>query len=209
MTCPHEALSLRARGAFWGARRVLHDGVAGSWNMNLRGWGRPLRPTASDPSLASGGISREGSGPGQAALLPKGRIVSEALEDQPTGASHHNPGSREIGNRRRAGGEQHSPEGWPWMGWEQAASWSSVQSSRPETTARAGLGTQCSRGRDAGILGSRPCQAAPTRGQRPPRREFPGGLPGPHGPQRWTHLFQFTSLGKTRPRRMVQSSVGS
>lgn len=47
--------------------------------MNLRGWGRPLRPTASDPSLASGGISREGSGPGQVALLPKGRIVSEAL----------------------------------------------------------------------------------------------------------------------------------
>lgn len=42
-----------------------------------------------------------------------------------------------------------------------------------------------------------------------PRREFPGGLPGPHGPQRWTHLFQLTSLGKTRPRRMVQSSVGS
>lgn len=102
-----------------------------------------------------------------------------------------------------------SPEGQLWTGWEQAASWSSAQSSRPETTARAGLGTQCSHGWDAGILGSRPCQATPTHGQRPPRKELSGGSPGPHRPQRWTHLFQLTSLGKTRPRRMVQSSVGS
>lgn len=31
----------------------------------------------------------------------------------------------------------------------------------------------------------------------------------PHVPHKWTHLFQLTSWGNTRPSRRVQSSVGS
>lgn len=36
-----------------------------------------------------------------------------------------------------------------------------------------------------------------------------GGSRGPHEPHKWTHLFQLPSWGNTRPKRRVQSSVGS
>ena len=161
--------------------------------------------------------------PGQAALLPKGRIVSEALggpghwglsltttqdpERLETGGEQAGSGTSKLPHP--APGGQSSPQGQPRTGWKQAVRRSADQSSRPETTVGLGWAHSVPVGGMQEPLGPDLARPHPTSGQRPPRREHPGGSPGPHGPQRWTHLFQLTSLGKTRPRRMVQSSVGS
>lgn len=92
VTRPQEALPLRPQGL---SREQGESSAAGwleSGTRGLRGWGRPPRPPAPDPSLASGCPYRR---LGAWAASPR-----KPLEDAP-----HNPGSREIGNtRRRAGG---------------------------------------------------------------------------------------------------------
>ena len=191
--------------------------------MSLRGWGRLPRPTAPDPSLASGQTSTEKAQARAGGSAPEGQdSFRSPWRTRPLGPlTYHNPGSREIGNRRRAGRERHLQTPPPSSGRTKQSSRPAADGleaggqavRRPEFQARnhsrAGLGTSVPVGGMQEPLGPDLARPHPTSGQRPPRREHPGGSPGPHGPQRWTHLFQLTSLGKTRPRRMVQSSVGS
>lgn len=83
VTRPQEALPLRPQGL---SREQGESSAAGwleSGTRGLRGWGRPPRPPAPDPSLASGCPYRR---LGAWAASPR-----KPLEDAP-----HNPGSREI-----------------------------------------------------------------------------------------------------------------
>lgn len=158
--------------------------------MSLRGWGRLLRPTAPDPSLASGQTSIEKAQARAGSSAPEGQdSFRSPWRTRPLGPlTYHNPGSREIGNRRRAGGEWHLQAPPPSSGRTKQSSRPAADGLgaggqavlRPEFQARnhsrAGLGTQCSRARDAGTPGSRPCQAAPHKWAEAPQERTPGGL---------------------------------
>lgn len=129
-----------------GEQRVLHDGVAGSWNVSLRGWGRLPSPTAPDLSLASGQMSTE-KAQGRQLCSRRAGSFQKPLEDQATGASHlpqpriQRDWKQEESRRgaaicklpHPAPGGQSSPQGQPRTGWEQAVRRSADQSSRPET----------------------------------------------------------------------------
>lgn len=218
----------QATGAFWGA-----GGGPPQWGgWKLQGEvcvdGAEPRVLNSQP-LAGQQMSIQGSRPGPAALLPKGSLSSEALGGRApwgllnltttqvpeswVGSSAEAPGTGGGDEARSLGAAREGPGG----------RWAGGPPSRRFRARKQHLRPQAGHRVSVQLAGGGRALCTPTSpGCTPQWAEAPqestlslrvgrgtGGSRGPRGPQRWTHLFQLASLGKTRPRRMVQSSVGS
>lgn len=144
-------------------------------------------------------VPTEGSGPGQPRLGSPWRTLPTTQVPERSGTrGGEQAGPVSPSSPPGPGLTKHSPRGSPGRAWEQAGGQPSFQSSRPGTTGRAaGLPralTSPGCTAHVGPPGENILSSGPALGQEA---------------QKWTHLFQLASWGKARPRRSVQSSVGS